>query len=202
MSRLHSILAEEVVEPELTEVGVALEDIASNQTEPKHIYILLTDTQTRFSRISKALTHQPYNHASIAFDESLEALYTYALVNRNGWKGGLKKESSDSLKGARFSLYQLPVTQDIWDQVKGKVETMEENVVGTSYNHLALLNFVFDRELFKNNNTSKLFCSQFIVNVLSEAGVGLFHNRDSASIKPYDFVRSKLLRFVRRGTFR
>lgn len=202
MSRIREGVMQTPISPILTDVGASLEAIASTQTEEASLYIVLTDTNSRFSKISKRLTKQPYNHASISFDESLETLYTYALVNRSGLKGGIKKESLEDLEGARYSMYELPVTQDVWDEVRAKVRSMEENPVGTSYNHLALLNFLFNRELFSSDSSSKMFCSQFVIEVLGEVGIELFTNRSSTTVKPYDFVKSKLLRFVRRGTFR
>tara|TARA_B100000929_G_scaffold232756_2_gene189224 strand:+ start:5235 stop:5840 length:606 start_codon:yes stop_codon:yes gene_type:complete len=201
MSSLHQGVIRETVLPELTEAALSLEANMSNDDQ-KRLYVLLTDTGTRFSRISKLVTGDPYNHVSVSFDDTLETIYTYALRNANGFKGGLKKENLEVLKGSRYSLYELPVTTDIYGQVVSKVKEMEEDLVGTGYNHLALINAIFKKEIFESEMGAKMICSQFVVEILKQSGVELFKNRASSTVRPYDFVRSKLLRFVRRGKFR
>ena len=201
MSSLYQGVTRETVLPELTEAALSLEANMSNDDQ-KRLYVLLTDTGTRFSRISKLVTGDPYNHVSVSFDDTLETIYTYALRNANGFKGGLKKENLEVLKGSRYSLYELPVTTDIYGQVVSKVKEMEEDLVGTGYNHLALINAIFKKEIFESEMGAKMICSQFVVEILKQSGVELFKNRASSTVRPYDFVRSKLLRFVRRGKFR
>lgn len=201
MSRLYSQLGH-VEQFTLSDIGVSLEQVAREQLEDGKLFILLTDTNTNFSKLSKAVTGDPYNHVSLSFNETLDEIYTYALRNENGLKGGLKKENMEILRGSRYSLYELPVTQDIYDKVLVKVKEMEKGVVGTAYNHLSLINAVFRKEIFSSELGARMICSQFIVEVLKEAGVELFDNRASSTVRPYDFVKSKLLRFVRRGKIR
>lgn len=201
MSGIHNfIISNEALE--LTDLALALESISKNNTEDASIYILLTDTGTTFSKVAKFITKQPYNHASIAFDNSLTTLYTYAITNANGLKGGLMVEDNNNLKGSRYSLYALPVNNEVFNQVKTKVESMVNNVPGTGYNHLGLINAIFRREIFDSETDSRWFCSQFIVEVLKASGVELFKNKPSSFVKPYDFVKSKLLRFIKRGVIK
>lgn len=203
MTKLLEVIKQPVDEwPTLSDVGVALESVTRDNTETHKVFILLTDTNTRFAKVSKLITKDPYNHVSIAFDADLENIYTYALRNVNGLKGGLKKETLDVLKGSRYSLYEMPVTEEVYDKVVNKVLEMEKDIVGTGYNHLSLINAVFRKEIFNSEIGSRMICSQFIVEVLKEVGVELFADKASSTIRPYDFVRSKLLRFVRRGKFR
>lgn len=202
MSSLYRALSEPTINPELTEVALSLEAHA-DQVPEKRFYILLTDTGTLFSSLSKRITKNPYNHASIALDEGLEELYTYSLGGGvSKLVGGIEKESISELKGARYSLYELAVTTDVYNKVRDKIQAMYSEPVGSSYNHLGLINAVFQKEVFQSDLASKMFCSQFVVEVLSASGVELFKNRASSTVRPYDFVKSRLLKFVRRGTFR
>ena len=43
----------------------------------RNVYILLTDTGSLFTRLIKRFTNSPYNHVSIAFDKSLNTLYSF-----------------------------------------------------------------------------------------------------------------------------
>ena len=47
----------------------------------KNIYIMISQTNTGCSRILKFFTRAPYNHASIALDENLNSLYSFARQN-------------------------------------------------------------------------------------------------------------------------
>jgi len=167
------------------------------------IYIVLTDTKTTFSKISKWVTKQPYNHVSLAFTEDMGTLYTYAIVTTdNGRRGGVKVERRELLAGAHYSLYRLDVNEGVALKVKSLVDSMVEYPPGTRYNHLALINAVLGKPVFKSDSVNSYICSQFIVEVLREAGVPLFKGRDATTVKPYDLVKYKALKHVRRGKFK
>ena len=48
----------------------------------KNIYIILTQSGTLFSKAIKLHTRDPYNHASISFDKSLEIMYSFGRKRR------------------------------------------------------------------------------------------------------------------------
>lgn len=174
-------------------------DLLSVKGEKK-IYILLTDTKTHMSKISKVITKQPYNHVSVAFDDTLDTLYTYAIkTTTNGLRGGLMIEDRPNLRGSEFSLYSVGVTEEAFSKVKSKVFTLLEDNQSTAYNHLGLINAIFRKDIFLMEDSKKMICSQFVVELLRTAGVGVFMDKHASSIRPYDLVRSKLLKFERRG---
>lgn len=43
----------------------------------KEIYVLLTDTGTVLTKIIRSFTKDPLNHASIAFDQDLNEVYSF-----------------------------------------------------------------------------------------------------------------------------
>lgn len=43
----------------------------------KKVFLLLTDTDTMLTRLIKACTKMPYNHASIAFNPELTEVYSF-----------------------------------------------------------------------------------------------------------------------------
>lgn len=203
MSHLHSGISLENISPELTDVAMAMEALAEQGGGGETLYVLLTDTNTRFSQLAKKITKNPYNHASLSFDSNLENIYTYHLRGGEGTlRGGLKKEDIELLRGARYSLYELSVTKEAYKKVIRRVKEMVTDISVTGYNHLGLINAVFNKHIFDSETGMRMFCSQFIVEVLKAAEIDLFKNRHSSTVRPYDFVKSKLLRFVRRGTLR
>lgn len=165
------------------------------------VYVLLTDTGTGFSKVSKAVTGDPYNHVSLALDSDLEYVYTYALkTDTNGSKGGLKRESKEMLKGARYSLYEMSLTKDMYVRLVDRLDHLEKNVSETGYNHWGLVNTLLGKEVFKSA-AEVMICSQFLASVMADVGVEFFKGRAHSTIKPYEFVKSKLLKHVRRGKF-
>lgn len=166
--------------------------------ESKALYILLTDTKTRFSKLSKFLTRQPYNHVSVAFDEGLEWVYTYSLFNLNGLRGGLERETKEDLKGAHYALYRINVTEEVYRRVQERVLWMEANRDSTKYNHLGLINAIFQRDLIGNEDEMSGICSEFVHKLFDSAGVKLLNTKTHA-VRPYDLIQSELLEFVAEG---
>ncbi|MDF2713668.1 MAG: hypothetical protein K0R28_593 [Paenibacillus sp.] len=62
--------------------------------EKKKVYILLTDTGTWLSKMIKAYTKEPFNHASLAFDEDMQEVYSFGRKHEsNPFLGGFVKEN-------------------------------------------------------------------------------------------------------------
>lgn len=202
MTRLHEHFKEMLPSSNLTEIGLALESLAEGHGHSYPIYVLLTDTKTGFSKISRLVTGDPYNHVSLTFDEEFSEIYTYALVNNNGLKGGLKLEDREVLRGSRYSLYRIDATKEAYEIVREKVREIERTPQLTRYNHLGLINAIFKKDIFKSEDTMKMICSEFVLSILNAAGIQLFKKKKYSSLRPYDFVKSKLLKFVRRGVIK
>lgn len=180
----------------------ALLELAKRPGNNPKLYVLLTDTGTGFSKLSKWITEDPYNHVSLALDAELDHVYTYALkTSHNGSRGGLKRETLDILKGARYSLYEMTVTPEMYQKVVQRIDELESRIEETRYNHFGLLNALTGKVLIKSEGMDAMICSHFLAAILAEVGVEFFKNRDHSTIKPYEFAKSKLLKHVRRGTF-
>lgn len=180
--------------------GLALLN-AKEEAESPSIYILLTDTKTQFSKVSKLVTGDPYNHVSLMLtDDFDDPIYTYALNNGiSSVRGGFMVEDRANLYGSSYSLYALKVTAQAYNQIKERVEYLVANPDQTRYNHLGLFNAIFRKNIFTSADGQASICSEFVVEVLRFAGISLFKGKASSTIRPYDLIRSKLLRFVKRG---
>lgn len=168
----------------------------------RKIYILLTDTKTAVSKISKMITKQPYNHVSVAFDDQLTEVYSYAIkTTTNGLRGGLMREGDD-LKGSDYSLYSVSITDEVFDKIKFRVHELSSQVNDTSYNYLGLINAIWRKDIFLVEDSKRMICSQFVVELLRSSGVDIFKNKHASVVRPYDLIRSKLLKFEKRGKIR
>jgi TusA-related sulfurtransferase len=203
MTLLTQRMYEQTLFESLSMEGMSIINTLEKMDAGSELYVLLTDTPTVFSKISKAVTGDPYNHVSLAFDRELENVFTYALKTLdNGFKGGFKREDRKVLRGSRYSLYSVTLPSDTIRKVKSRVIDIEKKKLETSYNHFGLINAVLGRELFRAEATESMICSHFVAAIFEDAGIQLFKNKASAVIRPYDFVKSKLLKHVERGTIR
>lgn len=183
-----------------TEGMTRLIDAQSTSSTANKVYIVLTDTGTGFSKLSKFLTRHPYNHVSISFTETFEEVYTFALTNSNGKKGGFKLEDRSILKGSRFTLYSIKLDAKSFAVISAQIEEYRNSIAETSYNHLALFNSILEKDLFDTSDPSKMICSQFVIDLFKSVGIDLLPRSTTTAVKPYEIIRSKFLKFEKRGT--
>ncbi|GAA0603560.1 hypothetical protein GCM10009001_20730 [Virgibacillus siamensis] len=164
----------------------------------KKIYLLLTDTGTLFTRTIKLYTRQPYNHASIAFDDSLTELYSFGRKDaRNPFVGGFVKEDVQNglLREAECEIYSRTIPAEQCERITKYIQKVKEQEDQYRYNLLGLfaiiLRIKFDRE-------NAFFCSQFIATVLAECGVTTF-TKPPSLITPYDLQEAAGFQLVYRG---
>lgn len=165
------------------------------------VYVVLTNTGTTFSKLSKMITKDPYNHVSISLDEDMSDMFTFALFNENGYSGGFKREVKSKLRGAKYSMYAIELTSDIKQRIVNHIRDLENNVDKTRYGHKSLVNILFNKKVF-DTGRDELICSHFVATIFEDVGIKLFKNKELSMLKPYEFVKSKLLKFVRRGVIR
>ena len=77
-------------------------------TTTSSIYVVVSQTGTPFSQLLKICTRAPYNHVSLALDERLSVMYSFARreINRP-WIAGLIREHP--LEGCFLSRKKLNV---------------------------------------------------------------------------------------------
>ena len=153
---------------------------ARRSLEDRHVYIALSNTKTAASKIIARFTGDPYNHVSLAFDESLSTLVSYNGGNGTQ-KPGLNPENPAALReksGSALAVYRLPVSAAQKQRILERIAGI--NAQGSSYTLLGLLSK-------RSAKPNIMFCSQFVYAMLDEAGLRLFA-RDSGTVKPMDFA--------------
>ncbi|MDR1808169.1 MAG: hypothetical protein LBR33_09705 [Propionibacteriaceae bacterium] len=146
-----------------------------------HVYVVLSDTRSPMNRLLSHLTHDPYNHASLAFDRDLATLVSCSGGNLDE-SPGLHPESPDGLlarPGAAYVTLSVAVTEAQKAYMIDRVEAIDRE--GTSFNLLGLVT----KRAAKPNI---MFCSQFTYRILEEAGAAWFE-ADPCHVRPGDFLR-------------
>ncbi|ROR26303.1 hypothetical protein EDD66_10825 [Mobilisporobacter senegalensis] len=169
--------------------------------EDREIYIMLSQTRTYFARLIKLYTKEPYAHASIAFDEDLEEMYSFARLRpKNPFITGFVEEDINSgVFGActetTCCVYSLKVTQEQYDRLKSEVEVFKRNRDKYSYNFLGIVGVMIHKPI---NSKNRYFCSQFVAHILEKSGIKLF-NKSSALVRPFDIRICPKLKKIYQG---
>ena len=128
----------------------------------KNIYIMISQTNTGCSRILKFFTRAPYNHASIALDENLNSLYSFARQNlyipmiagfvTEDINSGIYKIHGNTV----CEIYRLKITEEQFETLEKSINEFKENESEYRYNFAGLLAILFNISFLLANATSKV----------------------------------------------
>lgn len=156
----------------------------------KSIYILLTRSRTSVSRLIYLATADPYTHSAISFDEDLDTLYSFSRKYiRLPLPAGLHSESLDKGFFKKYddipcALYELKVSDDIYESAKKDVEAMMEEADIYRYNIIGLILCKMNIPYHRKRH---YFCSQFVSEILKNNNA-LELPKDTALMKPVDYT--------------
>ena len=167
----------------------------------KTIYILLTRSGTLLSKLVYAVTGASYTHASMAFDEELNCLYS--STRKNGYTmfpAGPSKEYLNKgvfrLRGdAPCALYALDVTDEAYVRARRRAEHMMARGELYRFNTLGLILCALHIRWQRRRH---YFCSQFVSEVLQKSGA-LDLPKPSTLMHPSDYAELPQLRCLYRG---
>lgn len=167
----------------------------------RNVYIVLSQTRTYPARAIRLYTHEPYAHASIAFDEDLEEMYSFARRGRyNPFNAGFIREYIDKGVFGRYhttacSIYRLQITQEQYACLRNEINIFNQNKKAYSYNYIGLIGAAFNIPV---RSRHRYFCSQFVAYVLEQSGINIF-NKNYALIKPRDIRINPALETIYEG---
>ncbi|WP_236707992.1 hypothetical protein [Brevibacillus choshinensis] len=163
-----------------------------------HIYIVLSDTGTWFTKIIQLYTKAPLNHASIAFDPELNEVYSFGRKNpMNPFVGGFVKEDMRGglFKDATFAVYRCSMSESQFLTIRNIVQHIERESHLYKYNLPGLLGVMMNIPVAPER---AYFCSQFVASVFEQAGARLVP-KCAALTTPSDLERSGALELMFRG---
>lgn len=156
----------------------------------KTIYILLTKSETILSKIVHFVTADTYTHASIAFDENLQTLYSSSRKNgRTLFPAGPCTESLDSGYYKRHSqipcaVYELQVSDEAYENAKQEVAQIIENA---EYYHFNIIGLLLCQLSIPYHRKQYFFCSQFVSEILDRSNA-ITLPKDTSLMKPSDYM--------------
>ena len=177
------------------------EVVQKDRPETKNIYILLSRTGTVPSKVIRFLKPMPYAHASIAFDENLSEMYSFARKRVHyPFYCGLIDEDIDKgvfgrKKTTKCLVLRLPVTEEEFGRVHETVEKFKEQRKRYGYNYLGVFAARVHIAIERKYN---YFCTQFVDKVLQMSGIDLFGKKPGL-VTPDDYRTSDKLEHFYEG---
>ena len=175
--------------PKFNQIGeLSFEEVAKG-VRVKPIFIVTSYTNTPFGKAIKTFTHAQYTHAAIAFDTSLEQLYSFNAdpkVTTNGNKGGISRESlSEYINTYDKAIIQVNCIlckESDFNIVKNTLDDIFRKESDTRYGYMNILNILIGRA--KDTGMS-MVCSQFVSYILHKADIKLVDKPDNL-VEPKD----------------
>jgi len=170
-----------------------------------HVYVVLTDTGTLFSRSIRCWTGKPLNHASLALDPDLGEVYSFGRLHPNNplragfvrervW-GSLIREAS---RHTPCAVYRCRLGRTAHARLLAELDRFRRDASRYGYNLAGLLAVAAGVEW---RRPDKYFCSQFVAHLFAAAGAPLTA-APPALTKPCDIEKSPRLELVFRGDLR
>lgn len=167
----------------------------------KSVYILLTRSETWFSRLIHLATDDSYTHASIGLDGPNGPFYSFARkYERFALPAGLVMEEvclEDQAKRQQIPccLYALSVPLPVYERLRRQIDQMYAQKDRYHYNLLGAVACYFNHPLPRENH---YFCSQFAASLLENCGA-VELGKTPALVRPADFCQMERFRPVYQG---
>lgn len=168
------------------------------------IYILLTRSGTFLSNLVYLLTGDPFTHASISFDPTLQPLYSSARKNgetmfpagpcREYFHRGFYQKH----RHIPCALYALDVSEEHYEQAK---EEMDRIISHSDEYHFNIMGLLLCKLNIPLPRKKKFFCSQFVAEILKRSD-SLPLPKVPSLMRPMDYTRLPEAICLFQGTLR
>ena len=165
------------------------------------VYILLTRSDTWFSRLIHLATQDSYTHASIGLDGPQGPFYSFARKYEHfALPAGLVEERvgpevQEKRREVPCCLYELTVSQETYRRLRRRLSLMYAQREEYHYSVLGTLACFFNLPLRRSRH---YFCSQFVAELLQGSGAAALP-KEPALLRPADLCGVDGLRPVHRG---
>ena len=142
------------------------------------IYVIFSSTPYKIGKAIRCLTGDRYNHVSIALDEDLTQMYSFARrYYRTPFYGGFVKESLSRYQPdgihANICICKIPVTNQQYKRVCIRMRQMLRYNEKYLYNHISILGTLVKRPV---RTKGAYTCAEFCVLILNEMGLNIDPN--------------------------
>lgn len=169
-------------------------------TKPYYpVYVLLTHSGTALATAIKKVTKDEFSHASISFDPSLRAMYSFAKdYADNSLLPGLVHEDITTAIFHRpipYALYATLVPRAEFIEMKRKLYDIHRNAGKYAYNLVGLIKYAIGVNAETQN---QLFCSEFVSTILN-AKTDRTDGLRAAQVRPETFKELSRFKLIQKG---
>ncbi len=165
----------------------------SHDSRQYYIYIVISETPTEFGRLIRKFAKIKYNHASIAFDQELQQLYSFGRRQyKNPLNAGLIKEYPERFTLRRYShvnvrIFKIPVTKEQYTLGKSRILEIKHDREGYLFNLFSILCYPVLRQGFP---TYKAYtCAEFVAHMSRVMGIGMDPDKLNCEYTPEEIGR-------------
>lgn len=176
------------------------EDAIFSKTYKNPVYIVLMNGKSPLSSIILSATGDYFSHACIAFNDSLDPLYSFGLKSKTIQKGGMgfcvSKPTDLTVfnKQAYYAVYVTYVTDEAYAKMKERLSYFTKNAGKMIYDYIGLLNVWMHQS--SDHRTRAYFCSRFVMDVI---GAGVKLDKLHSLYRPQDIANMDNITLVNRG---
>lgn len=166
-------------------------ELTSNlKQKQRNIYVVVSDSGSRISKILRIFTKAKYNHVSLALREDLQEMYSFG----RRWKyyafyGGFIKETPYTgvfgvYPKADIVVFPFDVTETQYKEISARIEDMYRRKKHYKYSWLGLFMLLFHKKVKRKHY---YYCSEFVQEILTQFSVveeGIF----PLVTKPHEFL--------------
>ncbi len=155
-----------------------------------YIYVMLTRTNTVYSRLIHAMTGDPYTHVSLGLGGGAEELYSFSRKRAHlPLPSPIVREDVPGSYLARHpytrcALYRVSVPPEVRERVRSMVVGMYAN---RERYHYSLIGAALCKLDIAHERAEHYFCSQFVAEVLGKCGA-VSLPKSASLMRPADFA--------------
>lgn len=136
--------------------------------ESYYIYIVFISTKTYMGKMIRLFTHNEYSHVTIAFDQDLRKMYSFARYYINspilgGFVTELPLRYLHGNNDVNIKLCKVPLTKEEYHRIYKEVEYFHKNSERMIYNTLNAVLSLLGKRLSSSNMFT---CLEFVTHLL------------------------------------
>lgn len=155
------------------------------------VYVVLFSNDSIVSKLIGMWTKSDFSHCAIGFDKTLENIYSFAKDREDTTKNrvGFVRDNIKNYPDLNIKVYAIAIPFKYVYRLKKVFTEYIAHKMETSYNTLAILSIVINKQLRKLNehfDKYSMICSQFVYTALSMCNIQLGINKVSYQVSPKD----------------
>ena len=174
-------------------------EAAGDQRFKVPVYGVLTDTGKPIAKVIKKVTGEPYGHASLSLDTSLQKMFSFNMTGKGFDTESIFTDYYGSHQDiVRYSIYCYMASPEEFNIVKQAIEAVRSNAEKFHYDLTGLVTFYSKHKKLKDD---AMICSEFVASMLQAMNPKLVPKARN-QYTPYGLSKLKNMIFIQRGTLK